>query len=139
MLNLNYICSAGLGLFVFLSIDAFAENSLSSDYGAIEFEKSCSSCHGFDGKGKGYMAESLKVPPADLTGLTKNNSGHFPFIEIYQAIEGSSRVGVHREREMPAWGKEFRKEANTYGVNEYLYTRGVIMELITYIYSIQVQ
>lgn len=116
---------------------ANADNAISSEYGAIEFEKSCSACHGFDGKGKGYMSDSLKSLPVDLTKLSKGNSGHFPFIKVYQAIEGSARVGIHKPREMPAWGDEFRQEADKYGVDERLYTRGVILELISHIYSIQ--
>ena len=129
-----------LNLIVLSSPVAFkagAEKSIASEYGAIEFEKSCSACHGFDGKGKGYMAESLKVPPTDLTRLSRENSGHFPFLKVYQAIEGSARVGIHKPREMPVWGKEFRRQASKYGVDEHLHTRGVILELISHIYSIQ--
>lgn len=129
--------SIGILFTAIFSLCVNADDSISSEYGAIEFEKSCSACHGFDGKGEGYMADSLKSLPADLTRLSKDNSGHFPFITVYQAIEGSARVGIHKLREMPAWGDEFRQEADKYGVDERLYTRGVILELISHIYSIQ--
>lgn len=114
----------------------FAEE-IGSDFGAIEFERSCSSCHGFDGKGNGFLSRDLKIAPADLTRISKNNSGHFPFSEVYRTIDGSSRVGMHGSREMPAWGEEYRKEAEKYGLIKGVYTRGVILELMLHIYSIQ--
>lgn len=112
-------------------------------YGGLEFERSCAICHGFNGKGEGVMADSLTKQPADLTVITKNNNGHFPFTEIYQIIEGSPRVGVHGSRDMPVWGDRYRKQAKEYEeaegyiVDEYLYTRGLILELMLYIISLQ--
>lgn len=105
--------------------------------GDIEFEYSCSNCHGYQGKGNGVMADSLKIKPTDLTLLTKNNHGHFPFTRVYQVIEGSPHVGVHGSREMPIWGDSYRKEAKKYDANEYVYTRGLILELIMHILTIQ--
>lgn len=105
--------------------------------GAVEFEYSCSICHGFQGKGNGVMADSLKTKPSDLTMLTKNNHGHFPFTRVYQVIEGSPRVGVHGSREMPVWGDRYRKEAEKYDADAYVYTRGLILELLVYIMTIQ--
>lgn len=106
-------------------------------YGGIEFERSCSVCHGFQGRGNGVMADSLKVKPTDLTKLSKENNGHFPFIRVYRVIEGSPRVGVHGTREMPVWGDRYRQEAEEYSADDYIYTRGLILELVTYIISIQ--
>ena len=105
--------------------------------GGIEFERSCAVCHGLQGHGNGVMADSLKTTPTDLTKLSKNNHGHFPFTRVYQVIEGSPRVGVHGSREMPVWGNRYREEAEQYDANEYLYTRGLILELVVYLISIQ--
>ena len=105
--------------------------------GAIEFENSCVICHGFNGKGNGIMADSLKNKPTDLTSLSKNNNGHFPFTRIYQVIEGSPRVGVHGSRDMPIWGNKYRKDAEKYGADAHLYSRGLILELLVYIMTIQ--
>ena len=105
--------------------------------GAIEFENSCVICHGFNGKGNGIMADSLKKKPTDLTSLSKNNNGHFPFTRIYQVIEGSPRVGVHGSRDMPIWGNKYRKDAEKYGADAHLYSRGLILELLVYIMTIQ--
>lgn len=106
-------------------------------YGGIEFERSCAVCHGFQGRGNGVMADSLKTKPTDLTQLSKQNNGHFPFIRVYQVIEGSPRVGVHGTREMPVWGDRYRQEAEQYSADDYIYSRGLILELVTYIISIQ--
>lgn len=125
-----------LGILFAVSMQSAADD-LGSEFGAIEFERTCSSCHGFDGKGNGYLSGDLKNPPADLTKIVKNNSGHFPFTEVYRTIDGSKRVGFHGSREMPVWGEEYRKEARKHGLVEGVYTRGVIMELMLHIYSIQ--
>ena len=142
--------------FIFLlvySMNSFSSDSISHDpiLGGIEFERSCAICHGFDGKGKGVMSESLTKKPTDLTRLTKNNNGHFPFSNVYRTIDGSPSVGVHGSREMPVWGDRYRKEAEKYNelakkyheitdqseINEYLYARGLILDLLVYIMSIQ--
>ena len=137
MKNIQIIVLAAILLIV--SPFSFAEKVAGKDptFGGIEFEHSCSVCHGFQGRGNGVMADSLKEKPSDLTKLSKRNNGHFPFTEVYQIIEGSARVGVHGSREMPIWGERYRKEAEQYDADEYMYTRGLILELIVYLISIQ--
>ena len=77
------------------------------DFGQVEFQSSCASCHGTDGKGKGPVSEQLKVPPSDLTLLAKNNNGVFPANAIYETIDGSKAISAHGTREMPIWGERF--------------------------------
>ena len=77
------------------------------DIGKSEFQSSCASCHGTDGKGKGPVSEQLKVPPSDLTMLAKNNNGVFPTNAVYETINGSKAVPAHGTREMPIWGERF--------------------------------
>jgi hypothetical protein len=134
------------GYIIFLSIliisfSAKAEDKNTTEdfpmLGGIEFEYACSVCHGFSGKGNGVMADSLKTKPSDLTMLTKNNHGHFPFTRVFQVIEGSPRVGIHGTREMPIWGDRYRKEAEKYDADAYVYSRGLILELLVYIMTIQ--
>ena len=121
------------------SMSSYPRESLDHDptYGGVEFERSCAICHGFNGKGKGVMSDSLTKQPSDLTILSKNNNGHFPFAKVYQVIEGSPKVGIHGSRDMPVWGDRYRKEAKKYNADEYLYTRGLILELMVYLMSIQ--
>ena len=128
-------------ILIILPLSSTAENNDSVEdfpmLGAIEFENSCAICHGFKGKGNGVMADSVKIKPSDLTVLSKNNHGHFPFTEVYRVIEGSPRVGVHGTRDMPVWGDRYRKEAEKYDADAYIYSRGLILELLVYIMTIQ--
>jgi len=77
------------------------------DVGKAEFQSSCASCHGLDGKGKGPVAEQLKVAPPDLTVLAKKNNGVFPTNAVYETIYGSKTIAAHGTRDMPIWGERF--------------------------------
>jgi mono/diheme cytochrome c family protein len=77
------------------------------DIGKWEFQSSCASCHGTDGKGKGPVSEQLKVPPPDLTMLAKKNNGVFPTNAVYETIDGLQTMPAHGSREMPIWGFRF--------------------------------
>ncbi len=68
------------------------------------FQAYCVSCHGKDGKGSGPAAAALKVPPPDLTLLSKNNSGKFPGLHVYQVIKGDTALAAHGSKDMPVWG-----------------------------------
>jgi mono/diheme cytochrome c family protein len=68
----------------------------------------CASCHGPQGKGNGPAAAALKMPPADLTLLAKNNGGKFPDAKVQQAIKGDPDMpSAHGSKEMPVWGPTF--------------------------------
>jgi mono/diheme cytochrome c family protein len=67
----------------------------------------CAVCHGEDGKGGGPAASALKVSPANLTLLSKNNGGKFPGLKVMSAIRGESDVAAHGSKEMPVWGSLF--------------------------------
>jgi len=82
------------------------------DIGKWEFQSSCASCHGADGKGKGPVSEQLKVPPPDLTMLAKKNNGVFPTNAVYETIDGLQRMPAHGSREMPIWGFRFNPIIN---------------------------
>lgn len=78
-----------------------------ADVGKAEYQSSCASCHGADGKGKGPVSGQLKSPPSDLTLLARNNGGSFPEAAVYETISGSKTVAAHGTREMPIWGERF--------------------------------
>jgi mono/diheme cytochrome c family protein len=67
----------------------------------------CAVCHGTDGKGGGPAAEALKVPPTDLTILSKNHGGEFPAQRVNAVIRGETGLAAHGTREMPIWGQLF--------------------------------
>jgi mono/diheme cytochrome c family protein len=114
-----------------------------ADIGKLEYTKSCAVCHGISGKGDGPLAASLKKSPADLTKIQQNNGGVFRFDRIYDVIDGREAVAAHGPRDMPIWGNEYTEQAAglTGGLGtskEYAsFTRGRVIALIGYIYSLQ--
>lgn len=82
------------------------------DIGKSEFQSSCASCHGADGKGKGPVSAQLKVPASNLTLLVKNNNGVFPTNAVFETIYGSKTIPAHGTREMPIWGERFNPIVN---------------------------
>lgn len=104
---LKWLMTAGLA-----AVFATAVQAEDLDIGKAEFQSSCASCHGADGKGKGPVSEQLKISPADLTILTKNNNGVFPTNAVYETIYGSKTIAAHGTREMPIWGERFNPIMN---------------------------
>ena len=114
------------------------------DFGRREFERSCASCHGDVGKGDGPLAGLLKKNPPDLTSLSRNNQGVFPFQRLYQVIEGED-LPARGSREMPIWGQEYRLEDGQYyfdSITPYdarAQVRARILSLLEYINRLQVR
>ncbi len=82
------------------------------DRGRAEFQSSCGTCHGKDGKGNGPVSAELKVLPPDLTVLARKNNGVFPLNSVYEIIDGRKTVIAHGTRDMPIWGSRYTPEAN---------------------------
>lgn len=81
---------------------------IESMYGPDLFRMYCASCHGRDGKGNGPVAAALKVPPPDLTVLSRRQNGVFPEKEVAAVLRGPAAVPAHGSDEMPVWGLIFR-------------------------------
>ena len=77
------------------------------DLGQLEYRSNCAACHGVTGKGDGPVGREMKVQPANLTLLAKNNNGVFPFNAVYRFIDGRDVPASHGTREMPIWGYRF--------------------------------
>ena len=107
--------------------------------GRDHYEAKCAVCHGADGKGNGPVANMLTQKPSDLTMMSKNNDGVFPFWTAYEIIDGRKGVGAHGTREMPVWGKELYQagRGGSQGISTETIVRGQIMELLIYLRSIQ--
>jgi mono/diheme cytochrome c family protein len=117
--------------------------------GADEYRISCLSCHGVGGRGDGPLAQYLTVKPTDLTQLATNNGGQYPnlkagtypFLRVYQIIDGRADVALHGDRAMPVWGNRYLAEqpggVTPYGGAYEKVVRGRILELVYYIQSIQ--
>ena len=54
------------------------------------------------------MTRYLKIRPADLTTLAKNNKGGFPYKKVSRVIDGRRTVRAHGETNMPVWGNVFK-------------------------------
>ena len=80
--------------------------------GSATFKAYCAQCHGVSGRGDGPAAKALKVPPADLTTLTKRNNGQYPAGAVKQVVNGDTGSPAHGSRDMPMWGPVFRSVEN---------------------------
>src|SRR6201993_5576172 len=106
------ICLKWLMIASLTAVFAAADKAEDFDAGKAEFQSSCATCHGTDGKGKGPVSEQLKVPPPDLTILAKKNNGVFPTNAVYETIYGLKTIPAHGTREMPIWGERLNPIMN---------------------------
>lgn len=71
--------------------------------GKQAYMDNCASCHGFDAKGTGEMADVLIKMPPDLTTLSARYNGVFPTDYVMSTIDGLSR-SPHFSGAMPEFG-----------------------------------
>jgi mono/diheme cytochrome c family protein len=95
----------------------------------------CASCHGVDGRGAGPVAPSLKMPPTDLTLLSKNNNERFPDTHILAVLQNGTGIPSHGTAEMPVWGPILGKLDEANPDVEHLR----ISNLIRYLQTLQVK
>lgn len=111
------------------------------DIGKIEYEQSCATCHGLDGKGRGSIAQTFQLSVPDITTLTKRNGGVFPASRVYDVIDGREEVKAHGTRDMPIWGKYYSLSAapryDDYPYNPEAAVRARILALIDYLHRLQ--
>lgn len=111
------------------------------DIGKTEYDQSCATCHGLDGKGRGSIAQTFQLSVPDITSLTKRNGGVFPVSRVYDVIDGREEVKAHGTREMPIWGKYYSLSAapryDDYAYNPEAAVRGRILALIDYLHRLQ--
>jgi mono/diheme cytochrome c family protein len=111
--------------------------------GRAEFQASCQSCHGEKGTGDGPLAKYLTIKPADLTQLSKANNGQYPFLKVFQTIDGRAVFKTHGEGPMPIWGDRYTVTSGAAGAEPYRsysaepFVRARILELTYYIQSLQ--
>ncbi len=116
------------------TVRAGQADETSAIMGKQSFRSYCASCHGNEARGDGSVAKYLNVPPADLTQISKRNSGEFSFDQVFQTIDGRTPVRGHGKREMPIWGDAFkltRDSPNEQAVKE------KITNLVHFLQSIQ--
>ncbi len=133
---MKYFGVAVLLFAAFQNSSVLAEEEL---IGSDEYRLSCLNCHGVGGKGNGPMAEFLIKKPSDLTVLSKNNNGEYPFLRVYQTIDGRVQVPGHGGRDMPIWGMRYLEEDamryGSFGGEDVVRAR--ILQLVYYIQLLQ--
>lgn len=107
--------------------------------GAESYRTSCAVCHGESGLGDGEFANELKTRPPNLTLLSSQNGGVFPYLKVFQTIDGRAVVPAHGTRLMPIWGDKFERDAEKAGgfYGSELLVRAQIVALVDYVESLQ--
>ena len=128
--------------------DAYAQspNRGKDEYirGKDEYMRSCQPCHGIGGRGDGPTAKHLAKPPSDLTGLSESNGGVFPFVRVFEVIDGRLDVALHGPREMPVWADRYKRDLlsrlpreDVSGEMADILARRRILQVIEYISTLQ--
>ena len=99
----------GLGYTQSNTNGAIAVNKSTATSGKQMYINYCAPCHGVDGRGNGPAAAALRIPPTDLTVLSKNNHGVFPETHIVTVLQYGVEFPSHGSVEMPVWGPIFGK------------------------------
>ncbi len=108
-----------------------------TENGRALYHDDCGGCHGASGNGDGTVAKALKIPPSDLTVLSKDNSGQFPEDYVRRAIDGRDLPPfAHGEIAMPVWGRHYRKSLVAYSEET---VQRKLDALVAYLKSIQVE
>ncbi len=126
------------GSLLLAALAGMSTPALADDLGQTEYMTFCASCHGESALGHGPIAEFLTVEPPNLTTLSARNDGVFPYLHVFQIIDGRTGVGPHGSP-MPVWGDAF-KAHEMEGSTEYgaeTIVRGRILSLANYLLSIQ--
>ncbi|CAA0108570.1 Uncharacterised protein [BD1-7 clade bacterium] len=121
-----------------------ATPALAADAGSIEYQEYCAACHGADGKGMGPKAQAENLKPIDLTMLSKDNGGYFPYSRIRSLLDGrveKGKVRPHSDKGMPVWGRVFMAENPGSTAGDVMHQEAVvkvrILNLVDYLVSIQ--
>ena len=113
------------------------------DIGQREYQENCAVCHGATGQGDGPLAGIINERVSDLTRLSKDNNGIFPFMRVYEYIDGTREAKGHGTRDMPVWGSVYNEQAPQWLGFDYgsedarSFVRGRILSLIGHIQTLQ--
>jgi mono/diheme cytochrome c family protein len=116
----------------------FSQEAEVIESGKYEFHQNCVICHGIDGKGDSAMMNLnlLAAKPPDLTQISKQHDGKFPFWLVYRIVDGREPVKGHGTPDMPIWGDLFAMQGGRELSSETKAT-GRILNLVYYLQSIQ--
>lgn len=124
-----------------LTLGAGSAVAQEMEIGMRDFMQRCAACHGPRAGGDGPVADLLTAKPKDLRHLARENDGIFPFVEVYQAIDGRREIRGHGTSAMPLWGNYFQAEALDRGLPPSLDVEQIVMgrvlSLVYYLQAIQ--
>ena len=103
--------------------------------GEVIYMRYCAACHGRTMKGDGPVASGLKNSPGDLTTLTQNNKGVFPYDKVASIIDGRQTSRVHGTPDMPVWGEIFAITSGT----EAPTAEAAVRRITSYVWAHQVK
>ena len=105
--------------------------------GRETFQHYCAGCHGKGATGDGPMADSLPVPPADLTALSLANDGVFPSEHVMATAYGYP--GKHAFSAMPEFGPLLNgpKQIWVSPKGEEVMTPVALLDLVSYLETLQ--
>ena len=104
-------CAAvATGSVTVLAAFACGANAQDDSLGKSLYMESCAVCHGSSGRGHGEFSQYLTVKPAELTVLSQNNGGEFPYLYVLRTVDGRAVVRGHGSGEMPIWGNLFSRD-----------------------------
>jgi mono/diheme cytochrome c family protein len=87
------------------------------DKGRAVYAQRCLHCHGENVDGKGHLIDFLKVVPADLTALNRQNKGCVAE-RVLKAVIGRHATGS-KEQKMPLL-KDYLSPEEVYFVSEFI-------------------
>lgn len=118
-------------------IATFTANAAENNAGEAEYMVACAVCHGESAKGNGPFASMMNTEVPGLTGLAAANEGKFPFLEVFQIVDGRTGVRGHGGP-MPIWGDRFTAASQDLGpYSSEIVARGRIAVLVDYLQGIQ--
>ncbi|MBD8064321.1 cytochrome c [Devosia sp. PTR5] len=124
-----------------VALGMMASTSIAQDtgIGSDAYTAACAVCHGSNGKGGGEFADILTVKPPDLTMLKAKNDGVFPYLDVFQIVDGRTSIRAHGTSAMPIWGNTFKQEVGDFAgpFGSELLVRARTTALVDYIESIQ--
>ncbi len=118
---------------------SFAQEAEVVASGKHEFRQHCVICHGLNSKGDSVMKNLnlLAENPPDLTRLSKQHGGKFPFWQVYRIVDGREPVKGHGTPAMPVWGDLFLMQTKEGGLASETKATGRLLNIVYYLLSLQ--